>query len=164
MNSFSSLSIMCEHAPGMPRHNSFTRRCLALDPERAGKFMFATPTGQIVRCEIDARVGGSFAIVDRRAGEDFVHAGTFEALERPRLIVFTFSVLKYSSERSTVRIEIAPPSKGWELTLTHEMKAQDAPYRDRTEEGWRALALLRVAAERDEQMLASVKKCRGRAP
>lgn len=56
--------------------------------------MFATPTGQIARCEIDARVGGTFTIVDRRGGDDIVHAGTYVALERPRLIVFTFSVPK----------------------------------------------------------------------
>ena len=65
-----------------------------LDPARAGRFLFATATGHIVRCEIDARVGGSFTIVDRRAGEDVAHTGRYVALERPRLIVFTFSVAK----------------------------------------------------------------------
>lgn len=116
-----------------------------LDPELASTFMFATPTGQIVSCEIDARVGGTFTIIDRRDGEDFVHTGTYVALERPRLIVFTFSVPKYSSESSTVTIEIAPLDKGCDLTLTHEMSAKNAPYRDRTEEGWQAI--LDVAAE-----------------
>ena len=83
-----------------------------LDPARAGRFLFATATGHIVRCEIDARVGGAFTIVDRRAGEDVAHTGHYVALERPRLIVFTFSVAKYSSELSTVTIEIAPLRQG----------------------------------------------------
>lgn len=116
-----------------------------LDPGRAGKFLFATATGQIVRCEIDARVGGTFTIVDRRAGEDVVHTGTYLALERPRLIVFTLTVEKFSSESSTVTIELAPLRQGCELTLTHEMKAKAGPHHDRAEEGWRAI--LDVAAE-----------------
>jgi uncharacterized protein YndB with AHSA1/START domain len=116
-----------------------------LDPERASTFMFATPTGQIVGCEIDPRVGGTFTIVDRRGGEDVVHTGKYLALERPRLIVFTFTVPKYSTESSTVTIEIAPLPRGCDVTLTHEMKAEYAPYRDRTEDGWRAI--LDVAAE-----------------
>lgn len=116
-----------------------------LDPARAGKFLFATATGHIVRCEIDARVGGTFTIVDRRGGEDLVHTGNYLALERPRLIVFTFSVEKYSSGHSTVTIEIEPLRNGCELTLTHEMAAAAAPFRERTEEGWRGI--LGVAAE-----------------
>lgn len=42
-------------------------------------------------------------------------------------------------------IEIAPLSKGCELTLVHDMKAKDTPDRDRAEEGWQAI--LDVAAE-----------------
>jgi uncharacterized protein YndB with AHSA1/START domain len=116
-----------------------------LDPKRASRFMFATATGQIVRCEIDGRIGGTFIIVDRRDGEDVVHTGKYIALERPRRIVFTLSVEKYSSESTTVTIEIAPLRRGCALTLTHEMKAEQAPYRDRTQEGW--LAILDVAGE-----------------
>jgi Activator of Hsp90 ATPase homolog 1-like protein len=82
-----------------------------LDPDTASRFMSMTATGQIVRCEIDARVGGAFAIVDRRDGEDVPHTGTFLELERPRRIVFTLSVEKHLSETSKVTIQIAPLGK-----------------------------------------------------
>ena len=116
-----------------------------LDPSRASKFMFATATGQIVRCEIDARVGGTFTIVDRRNAEDVVHTGTYLVLERPRQIVFTLSVEKYSSDTDTVTIEITRLRKGCEVTLTHEMKATDAPFQNRAREGW--TGILEIASE-----------------
>ena len=115
-----------------------------LDPARAGKFMFTTPTGQIVRCEIDARVGGGFTIVDRRNGEDVAHTGEYLELERPRRIVFTLRVEKYSSESSQVTIAIAPLGKGCELTLTQEIKPEYASLKKRVEEGW--TDILEIAA------------------
>jgi uncharacterized protein YndB with AHSA1/START domain len=116
-----------------------------LDPERAGMFLFATPTGRIVRCEIDARVGGTFTIVDRRGEDDVVHTGRYVTLERPRLIVFTLIVEKYSNESGTVSIEIAPRRPGCDVTVTHEMPAAAAANRDRTADGWREI--LDVASE-----------------
>jgi len=35
-----------------------------LDPKDAAEFLFATAEGEIVRCDIDPRVGGRFFIVD----------------------------------------------------------------------------------------------------
>jgi uncharacterized protein YndB with AHSA1/START domain len=116
-----------------------------LDPRRASKFMFTTATGQIVRCEIDARVGGTFTIVDRRNAEDVVHTGTYLALERPRRIVFTLLVEKYSTDTDTVTLEITRLRKGCEVTLIHEMKAKYAPFQDRVREGW--TGILEVTAE-----------------
>jgi len=107
-----------------------------LDPSKAGKFMFTTPTGRIVRCEIDARVGGAFTIVDRRGGEDVAHVGEFLELERPRRIVFALRVEKYSSDSTRVTIEIAPLRKGCELTLTQEIKAAYANRKQRVQGGW----------------------------
>jgi uncharacterized protein YndB with AHSA1/START domain len=116
-----------------------------LDPDKAARFLFATPTGHIVRCDIDARVGGAFTIVDRRNGEDVAHTGTYVELDRPRRIVFTFLVKKYSNEHSTVSIDIRPLSRGCELTLTHEIPAAFAAFEERTRSGW--IAILDVAAE-----------------
>jgi uncharacterized protein YndB with AHSA1/START domain len=116
-----------------------------LDPEKACRFLFATAQGQVVRTEIDARVGGGFVIVDRRAGEDVEHVGRYVELDRPRRLVFTLQVPKYSQDTSTVRIDIAPLSSGCELTLTHDMGPGYDEYRDRTRDGWQQI--LAVLAE-----------------
>lgn len=107
-----------------------------LDPHSACKWLFATPTGQMVRAEIDARVGGSYLLVDRRDGEDVEHFGEYLEIDRPRRLVFTFSVEKHSRDTDHVIIEVAPLENGCKLTLTHEMLAKWAEYASRTEQGW----------------------------
>jgi uncharacterized protein YndB with AHSA1/START domain len=89
-----------------------------LDPNRAGKWLFATPTGQMVRVEIDPRVGGKFKFIDRREGEDIDHIGEYLEIDRPRRLAFTFAVPKYSKEFTRVMIDIVPAGGGCELTLT----------------------------------------------
>jgi uncharacterized protein YndB with AHSA1/START domain len=121
-----------------------------LDPAKASRFLFATPTGQNVQCEIDARVGGAFSIVDRRNGEDVAHTGAYVELDRPRRIVFTFHVKKYSSEQSTVTIDIRPLTHGCELTLTQEMPAAFAAFEERTRSGWKSILDLAAALVTDD--------------
>jgi uncharacterized protein YndB with AHSA1/START domain len=105
-----------------------------LDPARAGKFLFATATGRMVRVAIDARVGGRFAFVDRRDGEDVEHVGGYLEIDRPRRLVFTFAVPKFSAQATRVAIDIVPAGSGCTLTLAHEGVLPD--YADRTEVGW----------------------------
>jgi uncharacterized protein YndB with AHSA1/START domain len=114
-----------------------------LDPKTAGRWLFATPTGQMMRVEIDARVGGRFIIVDRRDGEDVEHRGEYLDIDRPRRLVFTFGVPKYSSETTRVCVDIVPRETGCELTLTHEGVLPD--YAERTKAGWTEI-LGRLAA------------------
>ena len=90
-----------------------------LDPARASRFLFATPTGMMVRVEIDARAGGSFNIT-RRDGEDIEHVGTYLEIDRPRRLAFTFGVPKFSPQMTRVTIDLKPLPTGCELTLTHE--------------------------------------------
>ena len=108
-----------------------------LDPEKACKWLFATPKGQMMRAEIDARVGGWFTIVERRDGEDVEHIGEYLELDRPRHLVFSFVVPKYSPESTTVTIEIARFGKGCALTLTHEGVLPE--YASSTEAGWNGI-------------------------
>jgi uncharacterized protein YndB with AHSA1/START domain len=114
-----------------------------LDPKTAGRWLFATATGQMVRVEIDARVGGQFIIVERRGGEDVEHRGEYLDIDRPRRLVFTFGVPKYSSTTTRVRVDIVPRETGCELTLTHEGVLPE--YVDRTNAGWMEI-LGRLAA------------------
>ncbi len=105
-----------------------------LDPLTASRWLFTDPKGQITRCEIDARVGGRFLIVDRRAGGDVDHIGEYLEIDRPRRLVFTFAVPPYSPQETRVTLDIVPSEKGCELTLTHE---NDLPeWAQQTRQGW----------------------------
>src|SRR4051794_12447991 len=78
-----------------------------LDPKLAAQWLFATPTGQMVTAEVDPRVGGHFTFTERRAGEDVLHTGEYLEIDRPRRLVFTFGVPKYSANFDRVTVEIA---------------------------------------------------------
>ncbi|HEU4852568.1 MAG TPA: SRPBCC family protein [Telluria sp.] len=107
-----------------------------LDPASAGRWLFATPAGTMVQVDIDGRAGGGFTIVDRRDGEDVAHVGKYLEVDRPRRLVFSFGVPKYSKDQAVVAIDFRPSEVGCELTLTQEMNPSLAEYKSRTEEGW----------------------------
>jgi uncharacterized protein YndB with AHSA1/START domain len=94
-----------------------------LDSRTAGRWLFATATGQMMRVEIDARVGGSFTVTERRDGEDVAHVGEYVELTRPRRIVFLLRVPKYSQQADRVVVDIVPLHSGCEVTITHELAA-----------------------------------------
>lgn len=108
-----------------------------LDPAIARRFLFATPGGEMLTCEIDGRVGGQALIVERRATGEARHRLRFEAIDRPLRIVFLFAADPApEGEWTRVTIEIAALATGARLTLTHEMDPQWAAYADRTRDGW----------------------------
>jgi uncharacterized protein YndB with AHSA1/START domain len=107
-----------------------------LDPAIASKWLFATPTGKMVRAEVDPKVGGRFTFTERRDGEDVEHTGEYLEIDRPRRLVFTFGVPKYSPDFNRVTIEIVPQGESCELTLTQEMLPQWAHFQKRTQFGW----------------------------
>jgi len=117
-----------------------------LTPNQASRFFFATRTGNIMRCQIDARVGGEFLVTDRRPqadGDESVfdaeHHGTYLEIQRPERLVFNLSVSAFSIEPTRVTIEIAPASpNACELTLTHELGDSNMAraYEQQTRLGW----------------------------
>lgn len=97
---------------------------------QASRFLFRTRTGNVMQCEIQPEVGGGFTVIDRRPAADgdesvfdVVHLGKYIELQRPRRIVFDFSVLTFGSEDPTrVTVDITPVNpQACELTLTHDM-------------------------------------------
>ncbi len=105
-----------------------------LNPGHAGRWLFATDTGEMVRVEIDPRVGGAFAFVDRRNGKDVAHIGEYVVIDRPHRLVFEFAVPQYNPQKSRVAVEIEAQGTGCVLSLVHEAVPDE--YMDRTHAGW----------------------------
>jgi uncharacterized protein YndB with AHSA1/START domain len=107
-----------------------------LDCSRAKGWLFATPDGEMVRCDIDARVGGWYIITERRGDQDVEHAGQYLQIDRPRRLVFTFGLPGISGDMDRISIDINQVHGGCELGLTHELKPAKAAFAARTEQGW----------------------------
>jgi uncharacterized protein YndB with AHSA1/START domain len=91
-----------------------------LDPELAGRWLFATASHPIAHPEVDARVGGSFRFVDRRSSRVAEHSGEYAEIVPHRRLVFTLSMEKPPYAVTRVAVEIAPLAGGCVLKLTHE--------------------------------------------
>jgi uncharacterized protein YndB with AHSA1/START domain len=106
-----------------------------LDPARARRFAFATPTGEMIVAAIDARVGGRFNFTDRRPDMgDVAHVGTYLEIERPRRLKFSFAVPQYDPRETTVTLDFAAVDGGCEVTLTHEGVLPE--WAEGTPKGW----------------------------
>lgn len=105
-----------------------------LNPHSAGRWLFATPTGKMVRVEIDPREGGEFEIVEERDGAEAAHYGRYIEIARPHRLAFTFAVEKNGANSAQVTIDIEPNDLGCALTLINENVPSD--YAARTAAGW----------------------------
>lgn len=108
-----------------------------LDPADAARFLFATPAGEMIRCDMDPRVGGGFTLTERRPAGDAEHRGRYLEIDRPHRLVFLFAATPADEgEWTRVTIDIADTADGCTLTLTHEMDPQWAAYEAQTRKGW----------------------------
>jgi uncharacterized protein YndB with AHSA1/START domain len=96
-----------------------------LDPEVAGRWLFATASRPMAHVEIDARVEGSFCFVDPRGSEIIEYTGEYIEIVPHRRLVFTLSMEEYPPAITRVIVEIATLKKGCELKLSHENVPQD---------------------------------------
>ena len=107
------------------------------DPLTAGSFLFATAPGEVVRAEIDARIGGRFRFVRRENGTEVERYGQYISIDRPHLLAFTFGDTARTPMDDWVFIELASVGLGSLLVLTHEMGLERYAERHRIESEWR---------------------------
>lgn len=110
-----------------------------LDPAVVGKWLFATPGGEMTRVEIDARVGGRFAIVERRGEVEAYHGGEYVALVRPKFLAFSFAVNPELTDAAMVKIDIVEVDGGCEVALVQAMDRKYGEYLERSKAGWETL-------------------------
>ncbi|MFZ6799477.1 SRPBCC family protein [Undibacterium sp. Di24W] len=89
-----------------------------LNPQKARKFLFATPTGVMKTVEIDPRVGGKFCIIEVRNGVDAEHVGQYLEIDRPQHLRFSFGGNPFPA--TNVMLNISESESGCVLYLVHE--------------------------------------------
>lgn len=123
-----------------------------LVPRMLGQWMFGPRVREenVVRLDVDPRVGGRYSLKVERASERIEHVGEYLEIDHPRRLAFTWSIVgEPAGAPSVVAIDIVPTAPGCRLTLKHTMDASCAGRAERTRTGWStmldALAELPVA-------------------
>ena len=117
-----------------------------LTPAVAARFLFGTRTGNILHCEIDPQVGGSFTVTDRRPvtdGEESFfeaqHRGVYVEIDRPGRLAFDLNVGLYVDAPTRVTIDVVPMGTTLcDLVLTHDLGDSDhaRAIAERTRQVW----------------------------
>ena len=102
-----------------------------LDPETAGRWLFATAWRPMSRVKMDARKGGPFRLADGKGAE---YAGAYIEIARPRRLVFTLTIDRRPRSMTRVTAEFEPLRSGCELRLVHYNVSPDQA--GRTENRW----------------------------
>lgn len=89
-----------------------------------------------IDAEVDARVGGRYRIANQFPdGKVLWISGQFEAVERPRKLVYTWRVASEAGQSERVTVSFDARGHSTEVTVTHEC-ISTTPMRDMHEQGW----------------------------
>jgi uncharacterized protein YndB with AHSA1/START domain len=98
----------------------------------------------------DPRVGGSFAFTMNDPGGQFVHAGTYTVIDRPRALEFTWRSHATHQADSLVRVTFEPDGDATVVEVRHERLPDVEAVRKHTE-GWTEIlgSLARTLTEQE---------------
>ena len=90
------------------------------DPAQMARWM-GQPGSKTQVQALDVREGGPVRVeMSWDSGMSIRLHGTFQKVERPRLLEFTWAMEGDDANKGVVTVEFAPHETGTELTLTHE--------------------------------------------
>ena len=109
-----------------------------IDPQGISQWMCP---GDAVSAEaqLDVRVGGSYRIVMKSKHRQHVHIGTYQVVDPPSKLVFTWSAIEKPEEVTLVTVEFIAHGDESELVLTHE-RLPNSDVAARYESGWGTIA------------------------
>lgn len=109
-----------------------------IDPEGLPEWMCP---GDIVSAEavLDVRVGGSFRIVMKSKDREHEHIGSYQIVDPPAKLAFTWSSIENPGEITLVTVEFLAHGEESELVITHEGFTK-SDVAERYEMGWGTIA------------------------
>jgi uncharacterized protein YndB with AHSA1/START domain len=106
-----------------------------LDAESLGAWLKPSATSE-TRAETDPRVGGTFRIVMVTGESAVAHTGTYQEIERPHRLVFTWSSPATGFRDSVVTVTFAPASATSTLVEIHQVGLPSEESRKDHYGGW----------------------------
>jgi uncharacterized protein YndB with AHSA1/START domain len=89
-----------------------------------------------IDARVDLRVGGTYRIANRLPdGHVLWISGEFVVIDRPRKLVFTWSLEPAAAVSELVTVDFEQRGKGTEVVVRHE-RIPDEPTRDQHRQGW----------------------------
>ena len=109
-----------------------------IDPEGIREWM-CPGNATSAEAVLDVRVGGSFRIVMKAPDKDHVQMGTYQVVEPPAKLVFTWCSAENPGAVTLVTVEFMPLGEQSELVITHE-KFVNPDMARRYQGGWGTIA------------------------
>jgi uncharacterized protein YndB with AHSA1/START domain len=108
-----------------------------LDPDRLARFLCAGDT-HVARIEVDARIGGTFAVVMASERGEFDHRGRYVEIVRPERLRFTWISAATGGAETDVTVTFDAIDEGTRVTIVHVGLA-DETIAKRHQGGWQSI-------------------------